>query len=106
METELTQNTYQNLMGANTSSFLSCRTTCPIDNINWHQAAEATNTLSDLESLQKCYRCVENQGTVTCSEQVSDYQYEGYRLPVEAEWEYTAKGHQNKPFYSEMDILE
>jgi formylglycine-generating enzyme required for sulfatase activity len=62
---EITQEQYESVMGENPNS-LKCDN-CPIEGVNWYDAQEFCERLSDATGKQ-------------------------YRLPTEAEWEYAARG--------------
>ena len=65
------------------------RATHPVVGVRWHGAAAYTNWLSQEQNLAACY----DTATWKC-----DFTRNGYRLPTEAEWEYTARGGQTSPY--------
>ena len=113
--TEVTQGQWTALMGNNPSEFTSCGSDCPVNLVNWFEAAAFANAVSVSAGLAECYvleGCVGDPGTgmicddVTVNSTTTNaYGCEGYRLPTEAEWEYAA-GAGEDSLYSGSEILD
>lgn len=87
-QTEVTQDQWLTVMGTAPSSYAGCAD-CPVEQVDWADAATFTNALSALEGLDACY----NEDGTELAAELSDnpYDCDGYRLPTEAEWEYASR---------------
>ena len=74
--TPVTQEHYERLMGVNPSRRRDPQ--CPVERVQWTDAARFCNRCSEREGLSPCY----DPDTWEC-----DLRADGYRLPTEAEWE-------------------
>ena len=72
--TEVTQRQWLTLMGANPSQLQECGEDCPVEEISWQDAQRFVSRLSQLTG-------------------------ETFRLPTEAEWEYSCRAGTSTPFH-------
>lgn len=78
-KTEVTQGQWRAIMGTNPSSFPDCGDNCPVDGVSWDEAQEFIQKLNAKTGKR-------------------------YRLPSEAEWEYSCRAGQQQKYCGSDDI--
>ena len=73
-KTEVTQGQWIKIMGKNPSFYKECGDDCPVEQVSWNDAQQFIKQLNQIEKTEK------------------------YRLPTEAEWEYTCRAGTQTPF--------
>ncbi|MEC7987256.1 MAG: formylglycine-generating enzyme family protein [Myxococcota bacterium] len=90
MNHEVSQGQFEELMGYNPSDFQQ-GAEYPVESVSWHEAAMFANRLSAEEDFQLCYSCTGTEAMTRCEEVLAPYNCSGFRLPTEAEWEYSVR---------------
>jgi formylglycine-generating enzyme required for sulfatase activity len=92
--TEVTQTQFVAALGY--QPFSSCGPSCPVMNVSWYEAAAYANAISVKAKLGACYTCTGSLADVVCTIAAAYttggktiYNCPGYRLPTEAEWEFS-----------------
>ena len=97
----VTQRLWESVMGNNPSHFKGAYR--PVEKVSWYDCIRFCNRLSEREGLSKAYQLFPRQKMVWDGQKGDDVMTywdkevrwnlnsDGYRLPTEAEWEYTAK---------------
>lgn len=94
----VTQRLWALVMGFSPSRFIDPER--PVERVTWHEAVQFCNRLSTLGGYKPCYQVQVNGHAIL------NLEANGYRLPSEAEWEYSAKAGESDLFAGSQRALD
>lgn len=94
----VTQSLYLSVVSENPSTFVG--EAKPVENVSWFDAVLFCNKLSQVDGLKECYQVDLDTQSVTLKNDAN-----GYRLPTDAEWEYSCRAGSSAVQYGPIDEI-
>ena len=102
MRSEVTQALYKHVMITNPSKHQGDR--LPVENVDYEDIARFANKLSELEGRSACFNLSKYKEKTFVG--WTNQECTGWRLPLNAEWEYAARGGEDYRFSGGNDLFD